>query len=54
MDFSDDEEQLNEKMQKQSLNGDMKMKSDNSKGYFGNKITNCNTNLVQNLKVIKH
>lgn len=50
LDFSDDEDQLNEKLKKQSLNGDIRNKSDNAKGYL-NKIVNCDPSLVQNLKV---
>lgn len=53
LDFSDDEDQLNEKSNKQTLNGDIRIKSDNAKGYFNNKIVNCDPSLVQNLKVLK-
>ena len=49
LDFSDDEDQLNEKLNKQSLNGDIRSRSDNTKGYLSNKI--CDPSLVQNLKV---
>jgi len=51
LDFSDDEDQLNEKLNKQSLNGDIRSRSDNAKGYLNNKIASCDPSLVQNLKV---
>lgn len=51
LDFSDDEDQSNEKSNKQSLNGDIRNKSDNVKGYYSNKITNYDPSMVQNLKV---
>lgn len=51
MDFSDDEDQLSEKLNKQSLNGDIRSRSDNAKGYLSNKIASCDPSLVQNLKV---
>jgi len=51
LDFSDDEDQLNEKLNKQSLNGNIRSRSDNTKGYLSNKIGNCDPSLVQNLKV---
>lgn len=53
LDFSDDEDQTNEKLNKQSINGDISNKSDISKDYFGNKIVNCDSNLIQNIKVFK-
>jgi len=51
LDFSDDEDQLNEKLNKQSLNGDIRSRSDNTKGYLSNTI--CDPSLAQNLKVKK-
>jgi len=51
LDFSDDEDQLNEKLNKQSLNGDIRSRSENAKGYLSNKIAGCDPSLVQNLKV---
>lgn len=51
MDFSDDEDQLNEKSNKQSLNGDIRSRSDIAKGYLHNKTDNCDPSLVQNVKV---
>lgn len=45
LDFSDDEDQYNEKSNKQSLNGDIRSKSDVGKGYMSNKITNSDPNL---------
>jgi len=52
LDFSDDEDQLNEKSNKQSLNGDIRSRSDNPKGYFSNKVPNCcDPSSVQNFKV---
>jgi hypothetical protein len=51
LDFSDDEDQSNEKLNKQSLNGDIRNRSDNVKGFFNNKVANCDPSLVQNLKV---
>jgi len=50
IDFSDDEDQINEKSNKQSLNGDIKSKSNNVKGYHSNKNAN-DSSMVQNLKV---
>lgn len=51
MDFSDDEDQSNEKSNKQSLNGDIRNKPDHVKGYYSNKITNYDPSMIQNLKV---
>lgn len=53
LDFSDDEDQLSDKLNKQSLNGDIRNRSDSVKGFFNNKVANCDPNLVQNIKV-KH
>ncbi|XP_050441228.1 uncharacterized protein LOC126846112 isoform X3 [Adelges cooleyi] len=47
LDFSDDEEQSNEKSNKQALNGDIKHKSESSMGYLFNKHPNSDSNLVQ-------
>lgn len=47
LDFSDDEDQFNEKSNKQSLNGDIRSKSDIGKGFLSNKIANCDPSLVQ-------
>lgn len=52
--FSDDEDQTNEKLNKQSMNGDIRNKPDNVKGYFSNKIVTCDPNLIQNMKVKFH
>lgn len=51
LDFSDDEDQLNEKLKKQSLNGDTKSKSD-AKDYL-NKVVNNDSSSAQNVKVSK-
>jgi hypothetical protein len=51
LDFSDDEDQINEKLKKQSLNGDIRSKSD-AKGY-SNKAVNSDPSLAQNVKVSK-
>jgi len=52
LDFSDDEDQSNEKSNKQSLNGDIRNKPDHVKGYYSNKIPNCDSNVVQHSKVL--
>lgn len=52
MEFSDDEDQLNEKSKKQSLNGGIRNKQDHVKGFYSNKTSNCESNVVQNLKVL--
>jgi len=49
LDFSDDEDQLNEKFNKQSLNSNIRSRSDNAKGYLSNQTGNYDPS--QNLKV---
>lgn len=48
LDFSDDEDQLNEKLNKQSLNSNIRSRID-AKGYLSNKTGNYDPS--QNLKV---